>query len=146
MPPKTTPSGFHTITPYLAVEGADRLLDFLQQSLGATLVEPPMRRDDGTIGHANLQIGDSRVMLCEVAPPWSPMLCSLYVYLGDVDAAYARALAAGGASLQEPRDQPYGDRSCGVRDHAGNQWWLATHLADVPLEELARRQADAARA
>ena len=142
MPVKPIPDGYHSITPYLAVEGAARLRDFLKQAFGAEEREC-MMRDDGTIWHGELKIGDSIVMFGEAAGPWKPRPSTLYLYVEDVDAAYARALAAGATSLREPTTEFYGDRSSGVQDPVGNFWWIATHVEDVSPEELGRRAAEA---
>lgn len=130
------PEGYNSLSPYLVVEGADQLVAFLQQTFGAEVLRQ-MTRPDGKIGHAEIRVGDSIVMLADAAPA-APML---HVYVDDVDAAYARALAAGATSIRVPEDQFYGDRSAGVVDAFGNQWWLATHTEDVAEDELARRAA-----
>jgi PhnB protein len=133
------PEGFHTITPYLAVTGVDKLLEFLKAAFGAEESHPPMRRPDGTIMHAQVRIGDSRVMLGEPRPPWGAMPASMYVYVADCDATFRRAIQAGGVSIAEPITQFYGDRHGGVKDPSGNLWWIATHVEDVSSEELERR-------
>jgi PhnB protein len=131
-PVKPIPDGHHVVTPYLIVEGAERVLDFMKRVFDA---KETLRVDgpDGTIGHAELRIGDSMVMLGNAGGPWKPIPASLHIYVADVDATYHKALAAGATSVREPADQPYGDRSAGVRDATGNTWWLARHIADVPL-------------
>jgi PhnB protein len=96
-------------------------------------------RPDGSIGHAEVRIGDSMVMLGQARDEWKARPGTLYLYVPDVDATYRRALAAGGASLREPTTQVYGDRSGGVEDPVGNQWWMATHVEDVSPEEIDRR-------
>ena len=98
-----------------------------------------MPRPDGTIMHAEVRIGDSRVMMGEPMGSCQPMFGSLYLYVHDVDAVYKRALQAGATSTSEPADQFYGDRSASIKDPVGNQWWIATHKEDVPPEEIARR-------
>lgn len=136
---KPIPDGFHTVTPYLTVEGADKLLDFLKQAFDAKEVHR-LTRPDGMIGHAEVRIGDSVVMMAESRDEWQPMPGTMYLYVSDTDATYRRALQAGATSLMEPADQFYGDRSAGVKDPVGNYWWIATHLEDVPPEELAKRE------
>ena len=133
------PEGYHTVTPYLIGRGTAELIDFLKQSFGAQERERHMR-PDGTIMHAEVKIGDSVVMMGEASDEFKPMPTSIHLYLEDVDAAYERAVQAGGKSLREPADQSYGDRSAGVEDASGNQWWLATHVEDVSPEEMQRRQ------
>lgn len=129
------PEGFHTITPYFVVKGADQLVDFLKRAFQAEEIFIH-RTPEGGIGHAQLRIGDSMLMLGEAMEPWQPMTASLYLYVPDTDAVYHRAIEAGGKSLMEPADMFYGDRNGGVQDPFGNQWWIATHIKDVSPEEL----------
>jgi uncharacterized glyoxalase superfamily protein PhnB len=138
---KPIPEGYHSVTPYLAVEGADKLLEFVKKAFDAVDAHECMRRPDGTIQHAKVRIGDSIVMLAEASGPWKPRPSTLYLYVNDADATYRRALEAGATSLQEPATHFYGDRSAGVQDPTGNFWWVATHVEDVPPEELKRRAA-----
>jgi PhnB protein len=137
---KPIPDGFHTVTPYLVVEGVPRLIEFLQGAFGAQETERSVDKN-GRVMHAQVKIGDSQVMLGEAMEGHPPRPGLLYVYVPDTDAVYAHALAAGGVSLLAPADQFYGDRNAGVKDPCGNQWWIATHVEDVPAEELARRAA-----
>lgn len=140
---KPIPKGYHTITPYLVVQGAAQFIDFLKQAFGAEEILR-MAQPDGTIMHAEVKIGDSGVMLGEAGGENKPMPAMLHLYVEDMDGAYRRALQAGATSLREPADQFYGDRIGGVRDSFGNQWWLATHIEDVSADELAKRAADQA--
>jgi PhnB protein len=133
------PEGHHSVTPYLVVEGAARLLDFLKHAFGAEETSPRTSRPDGTIMHAEVRIGDSRVMLGEPMGEFKAMPASLYLYVNDCDAVYKRAMQAGAASVMEPADQFYGDRNAGVKDPSGNIWWVATHKEDVSPEEMKRR-------
>jgi uncharacterized glyoxalase superfamily protein PhnB len=94
---------------------------------------------DGRIMHAEVKIGDSFVMLGEASGEWKPMPCMIHLFVPDTDAVCASAIRAGAKSLREPADQLYGDRSGGVVDAAGNQWWIATHVEDVAPEEIDRR-------
>jgi PhnB protein len=128
----------NTVTPYLTVQGAAKLIDFLKQAFEAKEIHC-MTRPDGVIGHAEVRIGDSVVMMSEACGEWKPMPAMLYLYVEDVDAVYQRALEKGATSLREPMDQFYGDRSGGVQDPCGNHWHIATHKEDIPPEELARR-------
>ena len=132
------PEGFHAITPYLTVEGAARLMDFLKQAFGA---EETLRttRPDGTIGHAQMKLGDSNLMIADAGGPWKPMPTAIYLYVEDCDTTYKRALQAGATSLMEPADMFYGDRNAGVQDPAGNFWWISTHIEDISTEEKLRR-------
>ena len=136
------PAGYHSLTPYLVVEGAARLIEFLAEVFDAQEKER-LAAPGNLIGHAELRIGDSVLMLGDARGPHTPMPAMLYVYVDDVDATFQRALAAGGTQVQAPTDQFYGDRSGGVRDKWGNRWWIATHVEDVPPDEL-RRRAEAA--
>ena len=138
---KSIPDGYHSVTPYLVVQKAGTLLDFLKQAFDAQELFPPMTRPDGTIMHAEVRIGDSVVMLGEPGDEVTPMPGSIYLYVNNTDAVYTRALQAGATSLMEPADQFYGDRNAGVQDPVGNRWWIATHQEDVSPEELAKRAA-----
>jgi uncharacterized glyoxalase superfamily protein PhnB len=135
---KPIPDGYHSVTPYLTIPGVAKLLDFLKQAFEAQELHR-MPRPDGAIMHTEVRIGDSRVMMGEPMGGCQPMFGSLYLYVHDVDAVYKRALQAGATSTSEPADQFYGDRSAGIKDPVGNQWWIATHKEDVPPEEIVRR-------
>lgn len=135
---KPIPDGYHSVTPYLTVEGAAKLIDFLQQAFDAK-VTMRMERPDGTIGHAEVQIGDSVVMLAEASGQWKPMTGAIYLYVNDTDSTYKHALAAGAVSVMEPANQFYGDRNAGIKDTAGNFWWIATHVEDVAPDEMKKR-------
>jgi PhnB protein len=132
------PEGYHNVTPYLVVKDADKLLTFMEKAFGAT-VNHAMKEPDGTIGHAEVQIGDSRIMLGESRKEWQPMPTGIYLYVKDSDAVYKKALEAGAESVMPVSDQFYGDRHGGVRDPSGNLWWIATRVEDVPPDELERR-------
>ena len=134
------PSGFHAITPYLVVEGAARLIDFVQKVFGAEVLDR-MAGSDGKIHHAAVKIGDSMLEMADTKGTWSPMPAGLHVYVPDIDAAYQRALDAGAVSMLAPADQFYGERSASVRDPLGNVWHIATHTEDVSEEEMKRRMA-----
>ena len=132
------PKGFHTVTPYLIVEDAQKLLDFVERAFDARM-HHVMRQPDGSIMHADFLIGDSHVMAGQAGGPWKPMPASIYLYVPDCDAVYKRAVQGGGVSISEPTTFFYGDRHGGVTDPCGNQWWIATHVEDVPEDELQRR-------
>jgi uncharacterized glyoxalase superfamily protein PhnB len=121
------PSGYHTVTPYLLVPDVEQQLDFLTAAFGAG-VTTRHQAPDGRVNHAEVQIGDSRVMIGRAQAEWPAMPCMLYLYVDDPDVWYAKALGAGATSVREPRDEHYGDRSGGVKDAAGNQWWVARRL------------------
>ena len=131
------PEGFHTVNPYLAVNGAAQVLDFLIKAFGAVEVGERFIGPDGAIMHAAVRIGDSMVEVSDA--PGEPMPAALHMYVEDTDAAYRRAMEAGGTSLREPMTTFYGDRTAGVKDPGGNSWWIACHVEDVSQEELVRR-------
>jgi PhnB protein len=132
------PKGYHTVTPVLTVHGAAKLIEFLTQAFDAKETYR-LPGPNGEVVHAEVKIGDSMVMLGEATDQWKPMPATIALYVEDTDAWYKRALQAGAASVREPSDQFYGDRSAGVKDSAGNQWWIHTHIEDVPPEELQKR-------
>lgn len=138
------PAGYHTVTPYLTVEGVARLLEFLERAFDATVIER-MDASDGNVMHAEVRIGDSIVMMGDTAGRYPAMPSTLYLYVPDCDALYDRAIAAGATSISAPADQFYGDRHGGVTDPSGNRWYVATHIEDVPLDELRRRAAEYAK-
>jgi PhnB protein len=143
---KPTPEGYHTLTPYLIVKGAAPALDFYAKALGATelyrLADP-----SGKVGHAEMKIGDSHFMLADEFPDMGAVgpqaggghSVSFLLYVPNVDAAFARAVAAGAKAVRPVQDQFYGDRSGTVQDPFGHQWTLATHIEDVAPEEMQRR-------
>ena len=100
-----------------------------------------LREPDGSIMHAEVEIGDSKIMMGEARGGRNAMPALLYIYVEDTDAVYKRGLAAGGTSLMEPSDHFHGDRNAGLQDQSGNMWWIATHVEDVSSEELAKRAA-----
>ena len=143
---KPTPEGFHAITPYLAVKDAKAAIQFYQQAFGAKEVGR-ISMPGGAVGHAELQIGDSRIMLAEEMPDWgnkspttlggSPVGIALYV--ADVDATYQRALDAGAKAIEAVKDQFYGDRAGSLLDPFGHKWHILTHIEDLSFEEMQTR-------
>ena len=135
---KPIPDGYHSVTPYLTVADAEARIDFLRKAFGA---EEKYRHSDdkGHVGHAEVRLGNSTIMIGQAREQWTPRQASFYLYVEDVDAVYKRAVAAGGKSLREPTNEAYGDRSSGVEDSQGNQWWIGTHIEDVSPEEIQRR-------
>ena len=140
------PAGYHSVTPYLACREAGRAIEFYQQAFGAKeLLRIPA--PGGKIGHAEIRIGDSRVMLTDEYPEMdflSPQTrggttVHLHVYLKDVDAAVARAVAAGARLTREVQDQFYGDRTGTLQDPFGHVWHLATHKEDLSKAEMRKR-------
>ncbi len=140
---KPVPEGYHTITPYLVVDGAEKNIHFMKEAFGAKVVHEPMMRPDGKIMHAELKIGDSLLMISDPHERAQPTSVMLYLYVPNVDSVYQKALKAGAKSLMEPTDQFYGDRSGGVMDPAGNRWFIGTHVEDVSPAELKKRAAEA---
>src|SRR6202162_4657216 len=137
------PAAYHTVTPYLVVDGAERLIAFIVDVLGGTeMMRLP--GPDGRLGHAEVRVGDSVVMLADPPSPDATTKAMLHVYVPDSDATYARAIAAGATSLREPQNEFYCDRMSGVQDALGNQWYFATHVEDVSEDEMARRAAEEA--
>ena len=140
------PKGYSTITPYLVIKGAAKAIDYYKKVFGATVV---VRMDgpDSRVGHAELQIGDSRIMLADENPQMgyrsaesigaSPV--SLYVYLPDCDKVVAQAVAEGAKILKPVQDQFYGDRSGFLQDPFGHLWGIATHKEDVSPQEMDER-------
>ena len=145
MPVNPKPEGYHTITPYLIVPGAAEFIEFTRQAFAAQERER-FPTPDGKIMHAEVKIGDSIIMLSDSSAEFEPTRSSIHLYVDDVDATYKRAMQQGGESLREPQDQFYGDRSAGIKDRFGNQWWLATHIEDVSPDEMQKRQTAMAQA
>ena len=135
---KPIPEGYSTVTPYLIVRDADAVLKFAQAAFDAQ-VKDEHRMPDGSVMHAVLLIGDSHVMIGQANDRWPERPAMIHLYVPDADATHARALKAGGRSLQEVTTQFYGDRSGGVEDPSGVAWWIATHVEDISPEEIARR-------
>jgi uncharacterized glyoxalase superfamily protein PhnB len=134
------PEGHHTVCPYLIVDDANAQLDFVQRAFGARVVEAH-KDPNGRIMHADVVIGDSHVMMGQASGEWKAMPAMVHLYVPDCDALFQAAIDAGASSVREPRTEFYGDRSGGVRDANGNQWWISTHVEDVSAEEIARRAA-----
>jgi PhnB protein len=148
---KPIPDGYNSITPYISIKGAARAIDFYKRALGA---EEVFRMDmpDGRVGHAELQIGNSRLMLADEMPEMADAVArspeslrgttvGLLVYVADVDAQFKRAVEAGGTVKRAIENQFYGDRSGTLQDPFGHVWTLATHIEDVSPEEMKKRLA-----
>jgi uncharacterized glyoxalase superfamily protein PhnB len=114
---------YRTVTPYLLVPNADAELTFLKHAFGASEVMC-QRNSDNSVMHAEIEIGDSLVMLGQAGGQWQPRTAALYLWVKDVDSTYAKALAAGATSESEPEDKPYGHRNAGVIDQNGVTWWI----------------------
>ena len=147
---KAVPDGFHTVTPYLCLKGAGEAIEFYKKAFGATEVFR-MQDPSGKVGHAEIQIGDSRVMLADEYPAMghkgpsafggSPV--TIHLYVEDVDAMFNQAVAAGAKSVRPLADQFYGDRTGAIEDPFGHSWYLATHKEDLTPEEMGKRAAAA---
>ena len=136
------PAGYHTITPILLVADADALIDFMKRAFDAQDYQIG-RKPDGTIWHADLTIAGAHVMISEAAGPFEALGAAVNMYVPDVDETYRRALDAGATSVMAPSNRFYGDRNAVVKDRTGILWSLATHVEDVPHDELKRREAEA---
>ena len=139
---KPIPDGYHAVQPYLILGNAAAAIEFYKQAFGAK--ERFRMEHEGRISHAEIEIGDSCIMMADEHPAigaYSPKHyggspVSLMIYVTDCDAVYKQALAAGAASSREPADQFYGDRMAGIDDPFGYKWYLATHVKDVSVEEM----------
>ncbi|HEV2116185.1 MAG TPA: VOC family protein [Terriglobales bacterium] len=143
---KPIPEGYHSITPYLVIKGADRAIEYYKKAFGATEIMR-MEGPDGKVGHAELKIGDSIFMLGEEMPqtgyraPQGGSPVGLMLYVNDVDHVFKQAVAAGGRVDKEIKDQFWGDRNGSVYDPFGHLWTVATHIEDVSEDEMKRRMA-----
>jgi PhnB protein len=145
---KPIPDGYHVVTPYLSIRGAANAIEFYKKAFGAT-ERMRMSQPDGRVGHAELQIGDSCVMLADEFPEMdfrgphsvggSPV--HLHLYVEDVDAVVAQAVGAGAKVMRAVQDQFYGDRSGTITDPYGHVWHVATHKEDLSPEEMGKRAA-----
>jgi PhnB protein len=146
MATKPIPEGYHTVTPYLAVDDAAEAIEYYRKAFGAE-ERVRMETPDGNVGHAELAIGDSRVMLSDPFPQATTRSpkelggtsVSVFMYVEDVDAVVKRAIDAGAKITMEVADQFWGDRFGSVIDPFGHSWSIATHVEDVPPEEMAER-------
>lgn len=145
------PDGYPRVTPYLIVDGAAAAIDFYNSVLGAT-ERMRMGGPDGKVGHAELEIGNSVIMLADEHPEMdargpktvggTPV--SLHVYVEDADSVFERAIESGAKALRPVEDRFYGDRSGGFEDPFGHRWDVATHVEDIPPDEMSKRAAEAA--
>jgi PhnB protein len=146
MPAQPVPEGYHTLTPYLAVDDATAAIDFYQRAFGAK-ERVRMHGPGGMIAHAELEIGDSKVMLADPFPQASTRppkelggtSVGVFVYVENVDEVFQQAVDAGATATMEPDDQFWGDRFGSVTDPFGHSWQISTHVEDVPPEEMEKR-------
>ena len=147
MPVKKIPDGYHSIQPYIMMKNCAEAIEFYKKAFGAK-ERLRMKDKEGRVNHAEIEIGDSCMMMADEVPQkeafslehydGSPVM--LMLYTEDCDATFRAAVAAGAKSLREPTDQPYGDRMSGVTDPFGYKWWIATHIRDLSKQELEAQQ------
>jgi PhnB protein len=147
---KPIPDGYHSVTPYLYAKGASQAIEFYKKAFSAT-ERMRITAPDGRVGHAELQIGDSIIMLADEFPEMdvrspktlggSPV--SIHLYVEDVDAVFRQAVAAGAIEKRPVADQFYGDRQGGIEDPFGHMWWISTHKEDLSMDEIKKRAAAA---
>jgi PhnB protein len=147
---KPIPEGYHSVTPYLCVKGAAQAIEFYKKALSAT-ERMRISQPDGRVGHAEVQIGDSVIMLADEFPEigarspqsfgGSPV--SIHLYVEDADAMFNQAVAAGAKVKRPVADQFYGDRLGGIEDPFGHTWWISTHKEDLSPQEIEKRAASA---
>jgi len=145
---KPIPDGYHTVTPSLTVKNGAEAIEFYKRALGAKELMRLSSPDGKHLMHAEIEVGNSRVMLADESPEMGcqapvtvgAVSSSLYVYVEDVDKAFQRAVEAGAKGLMPPTDMFWGDRFGQVEDPSGHRWGLATHKEDPSSEEMARRQ------
>jgi PhnB protein len=144
MPVKPIPEGYHSVTPYLIIKGATQALEYYKKAFGATELFR-MPAPDGKIGHAEIKIGDSIIMVSDEYPemgfkgPQGGSPVGLMIYVPDVDTQFKKAIDAGGKVMKPLQDQFYGDRSGTLTDPFGHVWTISTHKEDVSPEEMDRR-------
>ena len=132
------PEGMQSVTPYFICNEAANLISFIEKTFGGNVMARLDGKDDKVM-HATMTIGESIIMIADASEKYAAMPIMVYVYVDDVDAVYKKAIAAKGVSLREPVDEFYGDRSAGIQDPWGNQWWIATHVEDISNEEIEKR-------
>lgn len=136
------PEGYHAVMPRLIVKDAAKLITFLKEAFGAEDIRGRVYNEDGTIGHAEIRIGDAVVMLFDAKETWPPTPSFLRLYVEDGDGAYQRALQAGATSVTEMTELFFGDRVGRVRDPWDNIWWIQERIEDLESEEMERRAGD----
>lgn len=135
------PEGFHSITPYLHVEDAVNLVNFLVHAFEAK-VRHTTTLADGSLLNAHLLIGDSMIEISQVRGDFRAMPSALHLYVSDVDQVYQKAVEVGALAIAEPENRIYGDREAFVIDPAGNHWYLATRVENLSAEEINKRMND----
>jgi uncharacterized glyoxalase superfamily protein PhnB len=135
---KAIPEGYHTVTPFIIAKGAADLLEFMTSAFGA-LELSRMTGEDGKIGHAEARIGDSIVMVFDSKSDWPDTPAFIRLYVEDCDAMYQQALQAGGISVTNPTNMPWGDRVSRIGDPFGNIWWIMTRIEEVKPDIIEKR-------
>jgi uncharacterized glyoxalase superfamily protein PhnB len=140
---KPVPDGYYTVTPWIISRDTAQLIDYVKEAFEAEEIARVVG-EDGSIGHAEVRIGDSVVMMFDAKPDWPPTPAFLRLYVTDADAVHRHAVAAGGISVTDVTHLFFGDRVGRVRDPLGNLWWIQTRVEDVGLEEMEQRLDDPA--
>ena len=135
------PEDCGSVTPYVIVKGVARFIDFLKEAFGA-VDRGRVRNDDGTIGHAEVWIGDSVVMMFDAKEDWPETPSFLTLYVEDCDKVHRSALKAGATTVTDLSTNAWGDRGSRIRDPFGNSWWIQTHVEDVSEDQMARRMSE----
>jgi PhnB protein len=135
------PDGYATVTPWVISRDSARLIDFVVEAFGANEIAR-VPNEDGTIGHAEVRIGDSVVMMFDARPEWPDTPAFLRLYVEDGDAVFGRALAAGATSVTDLTELGWGDRVGRVRDPLGNLWWIQQRVAELTPEEIGQRMTE----
>ncbi|HEX2619729.1 MAG TPA: VOC family protein [Phototrophicaceae bacterium] len=138
---QTIPEGYHTVTPWIIVKGAAQLIEYLKAAFDAEEIARVVN-PDGAIGHAEIRIGDSIVMLFDAKAEWNATPAFIRLYVENGDAVHQRALEAGGTSVTEMTMLGFGDRVGRIRDPFGNIWWIQTRIEELNLQEMERRASD----
>lgn len=146
---QSIPAGYHSVTPYLIINGAATALEFYKSVFGAK-EKLRMPQTDGRVGHAEILIGGSHIMLADEHPeinahapqPGTPSAVGIVLYVKDVDVVFDRAVAGGARTERPPQTMFYGDRTCTIVDPFGHRWFISTHIEDVSPKELRRRAAE----
>lgn len=136
---KPIPEGYHTITPFLIADNAGELIKFIERAFEGK-VKFTMKSDEGVIVHSEMFVGNSIIMISDSTEEFKPVKSLFHLYVENADSVFKKAIEAGAESIREPENQFYGDRSGGVKDKWGNQWWISTHIEDVSDEEMKRRE------
>jgi PhnB protein len=136
---KTIPEGYTTVTPWLISKNTAALIEFLKQAFDAEPIGDPVYTEDGSIGHAEVRIGDAVVMLFDAKPDWPQTPGFLRLYVADGEATFQKALAAGATPVTELTELFWGDRVGRVRDPFGNLWWIQERVTELSLDEMMSR-------